>query len=64
MKILIPVYVLCFDLNRQAHENSKNVRSIDGNTKLLLNILAGPQDEKRDWPLYKSLFRKLRPCIL
>ncbi|MFT4533800.1 MAG: hypothetical protein ACJA1A_000375 [Saprospiraceae bacterium] len=56
MKISITVFILCFGIVSQAQETSKDIRSIEGITNLLLDILSGPQGEKRDWELYKSLF--------
>ncbi len=56
MKILITVFILGFGIISQAQKTSKDVKSIEGITNLLLDILSGPQGEKRDWELYKSLF--------
>ena len=56
MKIIMTFCLLCLCIPSQAQETSKDIKSIDGITNLMLDILSGPQGEKRDWELYKSLF--------
>jgi len=61
MRILILSILLVCSVATQAKEQknitpSEAVKSIEGITDLMLEILSGPQGEERDWELYKSLF--------
>ncbi len=44
---------LCLVLICQAQEISKDVKPIEGITNLILDILSGPQGEKRDSTITK-----------
>ncbi|MFT6334659.1 MAG: hypothetical protein ACJATI_001402 [Halioglobus sp.] len=63
MKIIMTLSFLCLVLICQAQEISKDVKPIEGITNLILDILSGPQGEKRDWLFYKSLSQKVQPSI-
>ena len=48
--------MLCSGLISKAQETAQDIKSIEGITNLMLDILSGPQGETRDWELYKNLF--------
>ncbi len=61
MKIVIMSILLVCSAMTQAQDNknispTEAIKSIEGITDLMLDILSGPQGEARDWDLYKSLF--------
>lgn len=59
MKTILSILFVasCFLCNAQnAEALLKDVKSIEGITNLMLDILSGPKGEKRNWALYKSLF--------
>jgi hypothetical protein len=54
--LLIVLFFSTFQLHQVKAKDSTFVKSIEGITNKMLEILSGPIDEKRDWDTYRYLF--------